>query len=133
MTFHHLLIRFVHVLGMALLIGGSVAAWAGIRWDVGDSVRIATGYEWLFWTTVGVMIATGVGNLGVMAPAVPGPGTAWGLTLTVKLLSFVGLLVASAGRLLVVAVREDGLRLWYAGTAWYLIALLGLAEVLAHG
>lgn len=136
MALHHLLVRSVHVLGMALLVGGSVAAWAALRWTDADPRRVAAGHEWLFWTALGAMVATGVGNLGTLAPAVPGPASAWGATLTVKLLAVLGLLVGSAARVLAVEGGRGGrggLRRAYAATVWYLVGLLALAEVLAHG
>lgn len=144
MALHHLLVRSVHVLGMALLVGGSIAAWAALRWNVGEPPRVASGYEWLFWSVVGAMVATGVGNLGAMAPAVPGPGTTWGETLSLKLLVLGGLLVGSGIRVLRLVEtsgsdartddgRRDNLRRPYAATAWVLVGLIALAEVLAHG
>lgn len=170
-TLSHLLVRTVHVLGMALLLGGGALTWVVLRWtdpptatDPADRARtapdtvggsdsadeaavsstgvgvgppaVAVGYEVLFWTALGAMVVTGVGNLGALAPAIRGPGTAWGATLTVKLLAVLGLLVGSALRSLVVE-RSSGapraLSPWYAATTASLAGLLVLAEVLAHG
>lgn len=168
----HLLVRTVHVLGMALLLGGAALTWVSLRWtdtptatvpadgartapgtDAGSESpdgatsapatgavvgppAIAVGYEALFWTGVGAMVVTGVGNLGALAPAIPGPGTAWGATLAGKLLAVLGLLIGSALRSLVVE-RSSGapraLSPWYAATTAYLTGLLLFAEVLAHG
>lgn len=135
----HLLVRSVHVLGMALLVGGAAFTWGYLRWVASSGetgLAVAAGYEWLFWTALGTMVVTGVGNLGALAPAVPGPGTAWGGTLMVKLLAVLGLLLGSAVRtLLVDRVRTAPATLtpWYGATAAYLVGLLALAEVLAHG
>ena len=145
-----LLIRSVHVLGMALLLGGAVTTWAAVRFGTSpDSgygrfpVRVAATYEWLFWGALGVLVLTGVGNLGALAPGIPGPGTGWGAVFAVKLAVVVGLLLGSAARTLAVArvaasatagtPPADRLRLAYAATAGYLLFLLALAEVLAHG
>lgn len=138
----HLLVRWAHVLGMALLFGGSLLTWALFR--DGRPIRAAATYEWLFWAGAGVLVATGVGNLGALAPAVPGPGTAWGRPLALKLLAVLGLLVGSVPRTLAV-VRWLGdpparppaaarrLRACYGATTAYLLLVVALAEVLAHG
>lgn len=141
----HLLVRGVHVLGMALLVGGAAFTWGWLRFGHGDrdagtepsAVEVAAGYEWLFWGAAGVVVATGVGNLGALAPAVPRPDTPWGVALLTKLGAVLGLLLGSVVRTLSVAQWDgDGvrrLRRSYAATALYLCAVLALAEVLAHG
>lgn len=145
----HLLVRLVHVLAVAVLLGGAVLAWATLaraddrRGSAREALSVAASYEWLFWGAVGVVVATGVGNLGAFAPGVPGPGTNWGGTFAVKLLVVVGLLAFSAGRTVLVrlvASRADAARTAtgplgsaYAITAVVLAVALALAEVLAHG
>lgn len=139
MTALHLLVRTVHVLGMVALLGGSAFAWNALRADP-DSVPLIQ-YEWLFWGTMGVMLVTGVGNLGALGA--PGPATRWGTVLTVKLALVLALVVGSAVRTLVVERlhARDGvtpaacgpLRRLYAATALALLAVVALAEVLAHG
>jgi len=150
----HLLVRLVHVAGMAVLLGGAALVWGQCRLapDGPDDEPLATdrardeplataaAYEWLFWGAVGLVVLTGVGNLGAMAPAVRGPGTGWGLTFAVKLAAVGGLLAGSLARTLAVArwratAIRPGTRLGtaYAATAGYLVVLVALAEVLAHG
>lgn len=140
----HLLIRIVHVFGMALLVGGAVFAWGYYRWladrpESGVHPGVAAGYEWLFWGAMGVMVMTGVGNLGALAPAIPGPGTHWGGTFTVKVLAVLGVLFGSVVRTLVVARERTGtpgqrwLHRAYGVTALALVGVLVLGEVLAHG
>lgn len=143
----HLLIRTLHMLGMALLLGGVTVAWLVIREGAADSLAVAVRYEWLFWLTLGVVVLTGVGNLG--AVGAPGPATDWGQAFLVKLLLVVGFVVGSLLRTLVV-VRMDragvaggsagdtpAIRTWtrraYAATGWVLLAIVVLGEVLAHG
>lgn len=137
MTTLHLLVRAVHVLGMALLVGGSAVTWNALR--IGGAAALPTQYEWLFWPTMGAMLATGVGNLGALGA--PGPDTRWGALLTAKLLVVLALVVGSALRtLVVVRLRErqgtaavGPLQPLYGATTLGLLAVLGLAEVLAHG
>ncbi|MFC6731297.1 MULTISPECIES: hypothetical protein [unclassified Haladaptatus] len=143
MALPHLLVRSVHVLAMAVAVGGAVVVWWLLRANGGrtEAVRIATGYEWLFWAAMGVLVATGVGNLGALAPGVPGPGTQWGVVFNTKLLAVLGLLLLSLGRtVIVVEIRkrvDTGANRFlsqaYAVTTLYLLSLLALAEVLAHG
>jgi uncharacterized membrane protein len=136
----HLLVRTVHVLGMVVLLGGSASVWNALRSDPdpGSLVR----YEWLFWGTTGAMLVTGVGNLGALGA--PGPATRWGTVLTVKLALVLAVVVGSAVRTLAVerlrirgdgalAAARDPLRRLYAATTVALLAVVVLAEVLAHG
>ena len=149
----HLLIRGLHVLAVTLLLGGAGLAWAVLaradgnnRFEARNALSIAESYEWLSWGAVGVVVMTGVGNLGVFAPSVPGPATAWGMTFGTKLLLVFLFLVFSAGRTLFVrqvAARArntrgargvaSSLTPVYAITTVGLVVLLALAEVLAHG
>lgn len=132
-----LFLRLVHVLGMALLVGGAAFTWYVIR-DGTDALHIAVRYEWVFWGALSVMLATGVGNLGSLGP--PGPGTEWGHVLTLKLATLLVLTVGSFVRTLVVYElrnREDAptatLRRVYAATTLVLLVVVAFAEVLAHG
>jgi hypothetical protein len=130
----HLLVRTVHVLGMAFLLGGSAAVWYALR--TGRSVPLTT-FEWVFWATFGAMLVTGVGNLGALGP--PGPDTRWGTVLTVKLLTVLAFTLGSGLRTLVVvrlptaSTARPALRRLYAATTVTLLLLVTLAEVLAHG
>lgn len=142
-------VRAVHVLGMGVLLGGAALAWAQFeraRGDGGPDRRTlddAWRYERLFWLAVGVVVPTGVGNAGAMAPAVPDPSTGWGLAFAVKLGGVVVLLVGSSLRTALVWVGRRGpgnpaggvlvLRVAYAATTLWLGAVVVLAEVLAHG
>ncbi|WP_049985807.1 hypothetical protein [Halobellus rufus] len=138
----HLLVRLVHVLGMAAVLGGTVVGWQTLR--AGSEVPLATvrRVEVVFWAAMGLLVATGVGNLGTLGP--PGPSTRWGTVLTIKLSIVIGVVALSAVRSLAVlrlragesalpGVAFDRLRLLYASTAWGLIAVVALAEALAHG
>lgn len=138
-----LAVRFGHVLGMALVLGGAVFVWflfrdVDVRTDHRRALTAASAYERLFWAAMGLLVMTGVGNLGSLAPSIPGGD--WAVTLTAKLLLVVAVLLGSLVRsLLVVEARREGvaaadtLRYSYAATVVVLGAVLVLAEVLAHG
>lgn len=135
----HLAVRLVHVLGVTLLVGGAAVTWNALRLSPGDAEALVRQFEWSFWGTLGVLLATGVGNLGALGP--PGPDTRWGAVLTLKLVAVLVLVVASFPRTLAVtrlrgrwsAADHTPLRRLYAATAWLLVGIVVLAEVLAHG
>lgn len=144
-----LLVRGVHVFGMALVVGGALLTWlvlyrlsgTDVGWTTVGSV--ARTYEWLFWSGMGLLVLTGVGNLGALAPAVPGSQTRWGATFALKLVAVLGLLVLSVVRTFLVhrltaagAANTTTTRLLgrgYGLTAVYMVGLLALAEVLVYG
>ena len=150
----HVAIRWLHVLSMAVVLGGAILTWVSL-WQIGRTqsttdqrgersvLTLAAGYEWLFWAAVGVIVMTGVGNLGTLAPGVPPSASTWGLTLTIKLVGVLGLLLGSVvrtflvGRFRAASDVTNGqthlLRRGYAATAVYLTVVVALAEVLAHG
>ena len=161
-------VRWFHIVAAASMLGGAGLAW----WVVRDATRtgdpsrvfaalsVSRAYEWGFWAAVGIIVATGVGNLGALAPAVPGPDTDWGTTLSLKIALVLALLVGSVVRTILVAGPSSGhtvgptaertagtapgqphadsrrlavLRSAYAVTAVWLLVIVGFAEVLAHG
>lgn len=135
----HLAVRTVHLLGMVALVGGSVLAWNSVRRaDRVPGARLLR-FELWFWALLGVVLATGVGNLG--AVGAPGPGTQWGTVLTVKLLVVLAFVVGSFLRSLAVLgwpddappARGSTLERAYGATAATLLLVVALAEVLAHG
>lgn len=145
-----IVVRWLHVLGMALILGGAVLTWGHLRFFVGtvhasreQGLGSLWAYEWLFWGSIGVLVMTGVGNLGALAPRLPAPDTRWGMTLSIKLLAVLGFLLLSIVRLIVLHAygrtsnpatgAQQRLRQGYGLTALYAGGLLVLAEVLAHG
>ena len=150
----HVAIRWLHVLSMAVVVGGAILTWAFL-WQIGRTqsrtgqrgersvLTLAAGYEWLFWAAMGTVVMTGVGNLGALTPGVPPSISAWGLTLTTKLVGVLGLLLGSVVRTCLVGRFRAAsdvtnrqtrlLRRGYAATALYLTVVVALAEVLAHG
>jgi hypothetical protein len=136
-TLSHLTVRLVHVLSMAGVVGGAVVA-AALLWRGVAPVATAVTYEWLFWAGAGVLVATGVGNLGAFAPALP--RGRWGAVLLTKLVAVAALFLGSSLRTLVVCRARAGasiparrLRRGYGATAVALVGIVALAEVLAHG
>jgi uncharacterized membrane protein len=138
----HLFVRLVHVLAMAIILGGAAFAWQAIRGGGSNPHRTMRRFEWAFWGAIGLLVATGVGNLGALGP--PGPSTRWGTVLTVKLIAVFAFLLLSIVRSLAVLQLGDAdgasetpafdrLRTLYAGTVWWLVLTVALAEVLAHG
>src|SRR5574341_1439394 len=86
-------IRWVHVLAMVIVVGGSTSLCImflgppGARESLQEDMRLraARGYEWAFWTAIGVLVLTGVGNVGAFAGHLPTPETVWGRRFMVKL------------------------------------------------
>jgi uncharacterized membrane protein len=146
-----LFVRWLHVVAATVALGGAVLVWgahresgaaAGVDLDFDASLALATAYEWLFWVAAGVLVMSGVGNLGTYAPAIPG-GT-WASTMTWKFFFVLLVLVGSAVRSLLVVRwhtlpsasaphRLRVLRVGYGVTALALAGVVVLAEVLAHG
>ena len=138
---HHALaiaIRWLHVAAMAMAFGGALlVAWLAFREPADRVVAVAVRYEQAFWLAAGVLVMTGVGNLGAFGTDLPLPGTGWGATFTMKLFLVAFVVVGSLPRTLAVALpgvpRAATLRAFYAGTALGLAAIAGLAVALAHG
>jgi hypothetical protein len=141
---HHTLaiaIRWLHVAAMAMALGGALlVAWLAFREPADRVVAVAVRYEQAFWLAAGVLVMTGVGNLGAFGTGLPQPGTGWGATFTTKLLLVALVIAGSLPRTLAVALpalpalpSAATLRALYAGTAVGLAAVAGLAVALAHG
>lgn len=138
----HLFVRWSHVAAMATALGGALLVAAVVwRRDGRGALAVAVAYERLFWTAAGVLVMTGVGNLGAFGRALPEPATEWGSALTVKLLAVAALLVISLPRTLAVLRLErrpaeravaDPLRAVYTGTVGLIAIIVLIAEVLAH-
>jgi uncharacterized membrane protein len=147
-----LLVRWLHVAAMALTLGGALLVWV-VALRPGEHAPASQGrlllglaehYERLFWLGIGLLVMTGVGNLGAFGLGLPEPASPWGQRLGLKLAAVLLLLAFSVLRTVVVirlsAAGEAGLaptarRLpaFYAGTALALGAIVLLAVVLAHG
>jgi len=135
---HVPLVRWLHLLAMAVAVGGGALAWATSRTaDAATTRAVAHAYEPAFWLALSVLVATGVGNLGALAPAIP--RGAWSTALLGKLALVLVVLVGSAVRTAMVWAAEPRadatapLARSYAFTTAALVAVVGLGTVLAHG
>ena len=147
-----LIIRFVHVISAGILIGGSTLVWV-VAWkfpkkdatSLRSFITTAEQYEWIFWSTLGLLVMTGVGNLGSFGTHVPEHATRWGNTLSLKFIGAIFLLSISLVRTLLISqvmaaknrqLTPTGvgiLRQFYAGTTILITLLILLALSLAHG
>ena len=136
-----LAIRWLHVAAMATALGGAfLVTWIAWRGPADRIADIAIRYEQLFWGAAGVLVMTGVGNLGAFGPALPAPGTDWGRTFITKLLVVAILVAISLPRSLAVialASRAEparpALRAIYGVTTGTLAVIVALAVTLARG
>jgi hypothetical protein len=138
-TATHLFVRWIHVLAMAVALGGAALAW-GVSHaaDAETTLAVATTYERAFWVALGVLAMTGIGNLGAFAPTLP--RGRWGAALLVKLGLVLLFLVGSALRSATVRAARDApvpattaLERGYALTTVTLVTVVALAAVMAHG
>jgi len=140
----HTVVRIIHVLAATVLVGGAVAialvaaTAREARSSTATLIATATRYEIAFWLAFGVIVATGVGNLGAFGRGLPDVGTDWGRTLVIKLSAVVLFALFSAVRTLV-AVRLSlgsassvNLTRWYGATALLAGSVVTLAIWLAH-
>jgi hypothetical protein len=135
-----LAVRYVHVAAMAAVFGGALlVAWLAWRLPADRVSDVALRYEQVFWLAMGVLVMTGVGNLGAFGIALPAPGTGWGRTFIAKLALIALLLLVSLPRSLAVlragSIPAAGARLRsiYTTTAGVLAGIVALALGLAHG
>ena len=136
-----LLIRWFHVVAMATILGGALLVlWLAARGTSTTVIDVAVRYEQLFWAALGVIVMTGVGNLGAFGLALPAPSTNWGGTFIAKITAVVLLIALSLPRSLVVARLAGGaeaptttIRWLYSATAAGVAGIAALAVWLAHG
>lgn len=144
------LIRTIHVGSAAFILGGAVLLIlvffvareqraTNARWQL----TLMQAYEWGFWGAVGLIVATGVGNLGHFGKALPAPSSDWGHHLTTKLALVAALLLYSMVRCMALFValnpeaglgrqRLRSLQMLYTGTAVLAMGVVGIAVALAH-
>jgi hypothetical protein len=140
---HHvaaLVVRWLHVAAMAAILGGALlVSWLAVRGPSRAVVDVAVRYEQVFWAGLGVIVMTGVGNLGAFGLALPAPATTWGSTFIAKITLVAVLVALSLPRSLAVARVAGGatstapLRWLYAVTAAAIAVITALAIWLAHG
>jgi hypothetical protein len=141
---HHVLalaIRWLHVAAMSVAFGGAVlVAWLSYRIRSDQLFETALRYEQAFWVAAGVLVMTGIGNLGAFGVGLFEPSTAWGTTFIVKLWLVAALIAVSLPRSLVVVLlgsdsrsRSADLRPVYTATSAIFALIVALAIALADG
>lgn len=142
----HVVVRMIHVLAATVLVASPLSMTlltASARHAPSSPFAIlvlATRIEVAYWLAFGIIVATGVGNLGALGSGLPDPGTTWGLTLTLKLLLVGALALFSAVRAIVVARHSTNpttlaattLSIWYGTTTTATTLVIALAIWLAH-
>lgn len=147
----HTVVRLLHVGAAAVVLGGAllltILAVQAYRGQPLYLTGTAEPYEWLFWGAIGVIVMTGVGNLGVFGRALALPSTIWGARLTIKLLAVALLILLSLVRTAAVSRLAMAPRLvdrsvapptvlpalGYGLTFALGCVILGLGVFLAHG
>lgn len=142
-------VRYIHIASVTLLLGGSTLlfAWCvSLRPGHGAAaiVEAASTFEWMFWSIAGVLVLTGVSNLGLKGDGLMPPNTSWGTALTIKLTAALILLALSLTRSdlvircrlapLAAADRVSRMLGWLYGlTAVVMLIALWIGLGLAHG
>lgn len=127
-----LAVRWIHFIALAAILGGALAVALPDR----PSLTLARRYEFLFWVAIGLVVVSGIGNVGRLAPNVPAFESRWGRLFALKLIAVVGLIAVSTVRSGIVArTGNDGDvdRRWYLLTAGWVAALAAIAVVMARG
>lgn len=125
-------IRWIHLVALAILLGGALVMWLADH----PPIDLARRYEYLFWLAIGLVVVSGVGNVGLLTGGVPGFSTLWGRLFSLKLLAVLGLVVVSVVRLGVVLRAPEGGyvdRRWYLLTTLWVGALVAIAVVMVRG
>jgi uncharacterized membrane protein len=140
-------IRTLHLLAVAIIVGGATLVAASARLEQSQAPALAATYEWLFWASFGVIVLTGIGNLG--AVGAPPPATGWGQAFLLKLSLVLVFTVGSVIRTLAFirpgkpqdAEGSDPdpptstawIRTAYGLTLALLLGVFVIGEVMAHG
>jgi uncharacterized membrane protein len=142
-------VRYIHIASVTLLLGGSalLCAWS-VSLEQGRGaaavLQAAITFEWMFWSIAGVLVLTGVSNLGLKGDGLMPPNTTWGTALTAKLAVALILLMLSLTRSDIVircrqappAAADRASRMlgrMYGLTAVVLLTALWIGLGLAHG
>jgi uncharacterized membrane protein len=146
------LVRWLHVTSVAFVFGGALLIFILLHFASGNrdaSARrvifdLMRAFEWGSWASLGLVIATGVGNLAHFGATLPEPRSEWGRELTLKLGLVLAFLVFSAVRTLAVATAANlpaaspaprlqrRLATLYGVTAALTGAIVAVAIALAH-
>jgi uncharacterized membrane protein len=146
------LVRWLHVSSVAFVFGGALLIFILLHFASGNrdaSARrvlfdLMRAFEWGSWASLGIVVATGVGNLAQFGEGLSDPRSEWGREFTLKMVLVMAFLLFSAVRTLAVttvASRPDESltpKLYrrfgtlYGITAALVGAIVGVAVALAH-
>ncbi len=145
------LVRWLHVSAVAFVFGGALLIFVLLYFASGNrdaSARrmifdLMRAFEWGSWASLGIVVATGVGNLGHFGEALPDSEDGWGKQLMLKLSLVVVFLLFSVVRTLAVASaasrpieeapkHQRTLGSLYGVTAAAIGSIVGVAVALAH-
>jgi putative copper export protein len=134
------ILRAIHVLSMAILVGGPLAVSIMLRAPVNVATLLRL-EKWI-WAAAGLIVLTGIGNVGYLGSAFPAPTTPRGAWFLLKFALVALLLVLSLIRTMAcirLAARNEELARrrtlarWYATTGTLGGGIAGLGLLLAHG
>jgi uncharacterized membrane protein len=146
------LVRWLHVTSVAFVFGGALLIFILLHFASGNrdaSARrvvhdLMRAFEWGSWASLGVVIATGVGNLAHFGEGLPEPRSEWGREFTLKLVLVLAFLMFSAVRTIAVATVasqpdetpsprvQSRLGTLYGVTAALVASIVAVAVALAH-
>jgi len=147
----HFAVRWIHVFSMSLLVGGAALMYITCHLAKSEPLidrsllRLLYGYEIVFWVAIGLMVMSGIGNLGTFGNALPNLQTAWGMKLLIKLILVVTLTLCALVRTFVVyriSLADvcnrsiswlQVMERFYVATLLLLAVILTFALGLAHG
>ena len=147
-----LLVRWLHVTSVAFVFGGALLIFILLHFASANrdtSARrvvydLMRAFEWGSWASLGIVVATGVGNLAHFGEGLPEPDSEWGREFTLKMVLVLAFLAFSAVRTLAVTtvtnLPEDKqapraqrrLGTLYGVTAALVASIVAVAVALAH-
>src|SRR5688572_19856931 len=144
------LVRSIHVGSVSFILGGAILLlivfYLHRTAPLSSSdvvLKLMQAYEYGFWAAMGLIVATGVGNLAHFGEGLPDPESDWGRQFTLKLALAGVLLLVSSVRVLALYLvsstpaeqrppRLATLEGLYGGTAVLAVGAFGLAVSMAH-
>ena len=143
-------VRTIHVGSVSFILGGAILLlivfYLHRTAPPASSeilVRLMQAYEYGFWAALGLIVATGVGNVAHFGEGLPGADSQWGRQFTLKLALVGVLLLVSCVRILALYLLSNAspqqrpaslsqIKGLYGGTAVLIIGAFGLAVSMAH-
>ncbi len=143
------LVRSLHVGSASFVLGGAILLIIVFYLSRSDSLstsvmlKLMQAYEWGFWAAMGLIVATGIGNVAYLGAAIPGAESEWGMKFLAKLGLFAALLLLSAVRVMVIQLvkgaasvpvpaRVSTLQGLYVATTALTVGVGGLAVSMVH-